>query len=101
MGGDMRSKRHAKLMAIIAGAFAAMAMLSPAAQAVELNPGYQQFAGCPDPFSENSNIVTCLRSDITGGNFKMGNKNVPIANPIAITGGVENELKNFTYNSEG
>jgi hypothetical protein len=97
----MKSGRHARLVALVVGAFAAMAMFSPAAQAVELNPGYTQFAGCPDPFNGSPNIVTCVRSDITGGNFKMGNKNVPIANPIALTGGVENELKNFSYNSEG
>jgi hypothetical protein len=97
----MKSKRHAKLLAVVAGALAALAMASPAAQAEELNAGYTQFAGCPNPFTENSKIVTCLRSVITGGNFKMGNKNVPIANPITLTGGVENELKGFAYNSEG
>ena len=97
----MKSGRHARLVALVVGAFAAMALFSPVAHAVELNPGYTQFAGCPDPFNGSPNIVTCVRSDITGGNFKMGNKNVPIANPIALTGGVENELKNFSYNSEG
>lgn len=91
-----------KLLTAVAGALAAFAMLSPVAQAEELNPGYEQFAGCPNPFlPENAGIVTCLRSTITGGNFKMGSKDVPISNPITITGGVENELKNFSFNSEG
>lgn len=98
----MKSGRYARLTAVVAGALSAMAMLSPAAQAAEeLNPGYEQFAGCPNPFTENEKIVTCLRSVITGGNFKMGSKDVPIEKPITLTGGVENELKNFSYNSEG
>ena len=98
----MKSRRHARLAAIFVGLVSIFAMASPAAQAEELNEGYEQFAGCPNPFlSGNENIVTCLRSVITGGNFKMGNKEVPITNPITITGGVENELKNFSYNSEG
>jgi hypothetical protein len=103
MGGmNMKSGRYARLTAVVAGALSAMAMLSPAAQAAEeLNPGYEQFAGCPNPFTENEKIVTCLRSVITGGNFKMGSKDVPIEKPITLTGGVENELKNFSYNSEG
>jgi hypothetical protein len=97
----MRSARRGKLLAGLAGALVAIALLNPAAQAAELNTGYQQFAGCQNPFTENSKIVTCVRSVITGGNFKMGNKNVPITNPIVLTGGVENELKNFSFNSEG
>jgi hypothetical protein len=97
----MRSRRQAKLLIAVGGALAAMAMLSPAAQAETPNVNYEQFAGCESPFTENSEITTCIRSVITGGNFKMGNKNVPIANPITITGGVNTELLNFSYNSEG
>jgi hypothetical protein len=97
----MKSKRHAKLLAVVAGMLAILAMASPAAQAKKPNPGYTQFAGCPSPFTENAKIVTCLRTEITGGNFKMGNKNVPIEKTMTLTGGLENELKGFTFNSEG
>lgn len=93
-------KRHAKLLAAVVGVISAFAMVAPAAQA-DLNAGYTQFAGCPDPFNEDSDIVTCVRVDITGGHFKMGNKNVPISKPIKLTGGLEDELKGFSYNSEG
>jgi hypothetical protein len=93
----MKSMRHAKLLAVVAGLLVALAAFSPAAQAKTPNPGYTQFAGCP----ETANIVTCLRTEIIGGNFKMGNKNVPIEKTMVLTGGVENELKNFSYNSEG
>jgi hypothetical protein len=92
--------RQFKLLAVVVGLLAAFAALSPAAHAVKPNPGYTQFAGCPSP-TENPKVVTCLRSEITGGNFKMGNKNVPIEKTITITGGVEDGLKNFSFNSEG
>jgi hypothetical protein len=98
----MKLKRHAKLLASVAGAIVAFAMVAPAAQAETLNTGYTQFAGCPNPFlAGNSSIVTCIRTDITGGHFQMGNKDVPINKTITLTGGVENELKGFRYNSEG
>jgi len=95
------SMRHFKLLGMVVGLLAAFAALSPVAHAEKPNPGYEQFAGCPSPFTENPKIVTCLRADITGGNFKMGNKNVPIEKPIVITGGVETGLKNFSANAEG
>lgn len=97
----MKSKRHAKLLATVAGALVAFAMVSPAAQAETPNPGYTQFAGCPSPFTENAAIVTCFRSDITGGSFKMGNKTVPIEKPFALTGGVKAGFGPLFFNSEG
>jgi hypothetical protein len=98
----MKPKRHAKLLAAVAGAFAVFAIAGPAAQAeAPDNPGYEQFAGCPNPFTENSKIVSCIRTDITGGHFQMGSKDVPIKNPMVLTGGIEDELKGFQYNSEG
>lgn len=97
----MKSKRHARLLASAVGALVAFALAVPAAQAATPNPGYTQFAGCPDPFTENPEIVTCLRSDITGGNFKMGNKNVPIENPITLKGGVKDGFGQLYFNSQG
>jgi hypothetical protein len=97
----MKSKRHAKLLAVVAGAIVAFAMVSPAAQAETPNPGYTQFAGCPSPFTENAAIATCVRSDITSGHFQMGTKDVPIENPIALVGGVKNGFGPLFFNSEG
>jgi hypothetical protein len=97
----MKSKRHAKLLASVAGVLVAFAMVAPAAQAKTPNPGYTQFAGCPSPFTENPAIVTCIRTDITSGHFQMGNKNVPIEKPIALTGGVKNGFGPLFFNSEG
>jgi hypothetical protein len=98
---DMKLKRNAKLLTAVAGVIVAFAMVSPAAQAGTPNTGYTQFAGCPDPFLEDATISTCIRTDVTGGNFKMGNKNVPITKTITLVGGVKSDLSGFKYNSEG
>jgi hypothetical protein len=96
----MKSYRPAKVLAIVAGLVVAFAMFSPAAMAKKPNPGYEQFAGCPSN-AENAAVVTCVRTDIVSGNFKMGNKNVPIENPLALTGGVPNGFGPLFFNSEG
>jgi hypothetical protein len=98
----MKSKRHAKLLTAVAGVVVAFAMV-PAAQAETPNPGYTQFAGCPSPFTENAAVKTCVRAEINGGHFKMGNKTVPIENPITLTGGIEKLFSPSTlyFNSEG
>jgi hypothetical protein len=98
---EMKLKRYVSLLLAVAGLITAFAAFSPVAQAETPNPGYTQFAGCPSPFTENSAIVTCVRSDITGGKFKMGNKEVPIEKPIALTGGVKEGFGPLYYNAEG
>jgi hypothetical protein len=97
----MKLKRYASLLVAVAGLIVAFAAVSPAAQAKTPNPGYTQFAGCPSPFTENSEIRTCIKSQITGGHFKLGNKEVPIENPITLTGGVKNGFGQLFFNSEG
>ncbi len=43
----------------------------------------------------------CLVTTIDSGHFKMGNKNVPITNPIRLAGGISGVDGSFHYNSEG
>lgn len=83
----MRSKKMARVLALFATAAAAVALLAPAAQAATPKPGFTQFAGCPSK-EEVPSVFLCIRSTIDGGNFKMGNKNVPITNPITLSGGL-------------
>lgn len=97
----MKLKRYASRLAAVAGLIVAFAAVSPAAQAETPNPGYTQFAGCPSPFTENSEIATCIRSDILSGHFQMGTKKVPIENPITLKGGVKNGFGQLFFNSEG
>lgn len=96
----MKSKRYSLLVAVV-GLITAFAMVSPAAQAETPNPGYTQFAGCPSPFTENAAIKTCIRSEIIGGHFKMGNKDVPIEKTMTLTGGVKQGFGPLFFNSEG
>ncbi|HMJ72189.1 MAG TPA: hypothetical protein VK471_02365 [Solirubrobacterales bacterium] len=78
----------------------AVALLAPAAQAREPAPGYSQFAGCPSP-EEKSGLALCLFSNITGGHLQMGTKDVPIENPLTLSGGADENFEGFSYNSKG
>lgn len=83
----MRSKKTARLLALLVTAAAAVALLAPAAQGATPKPGYENFAGCPSK-EEVPSVFLCIRSVINSGNFKMGNKDVPITNPITLSGGL-------------
>lgn len=90
-----------RLLAMLAAAIVAFAAAAPAAGAETPAPGYAQFAGCPSPKSENPAISACIRSDITGGKIKIGNKSVPISKPLVLSGGTELEGVNFSYSPKG
>jgi hypothetical protein len=89
-----------KLLLAAVAAVAVVAMGAPVAQAATPAPGFEQFAGCPSP-EENPETAGCIRTVVTGGFFKMGNKNVPISKPIVISGGVKGDLTGFSANSKG
>jgi len=94
--------RHlAKLPGAALLAVMAVAVMAPFAHAETPAPGYSQFAGCPSPKSELSFIATCQKTVVTGGNFKMGNKDVPITSPITLVGGIGSEGGPVYANSKG
>jgi hypothetical protein len=78
----------------------ALALMAPVASAATPAPGYTQFAGCPTK-AEKPDTSTCIRSTVTGGRFKIGNKEVPITSPIVLSGGTNGELGNVGANSKG
>ncbi|MGB7587681.1 MAG: hypothetical protein WBM00_03125 [Solirubrobacterales bacterium] len=96
----IQSRTLAKLLAAMGAAVVALALFAAGASAKSPAPGYEQFAGCPTP-EENSELSTCIRSDVTGGHLQMGKKTVPIENPLTISGGVNEFLEGFAYNSQG
>jgi hypothetical protein len=96
----MKSKHVMKLVGAAVAALTAVAMLAPLAQADTPAPGYEAFAGCPSQ-RENPNVSSCIRSVVTSGKFKMGNKEVPIEHPIVLSGGVDENLEHFVYTSKG
>jgi len=73
---------------LIAGliAVAAVAVMAPAALAATPAPGFGQFANCPSP-AENPAVAGCFTATVKGGHFQMGSKDVPITNPMTISGG--------------
>jgi hypothetical protein len=97
----MKRKQSAKLLGAALAALAAVALMAPLAQAETPAPGYTQFKGCPSPKSEASYISACIRSVITGGYVKMGNKEVPINKTIELSGGTDEFLNNFTASPAG
>lgn len=96
----IQSGKVARLLAVLGAAVAAMALLAASASAKEPAPGYTQFAGCPSP-EEVAGLSTCIRSEVTGGFLQTGKKTVPIEHPLTISGGLNEELEGFAFNSKG
>ena len=96
----IQSKTLTRLLSAAVVAVLAVVLLAPAAQAKEPKPGYSQFAGCPSP-EENPALALCLFSTISGGHLQVGKKNLPIENPLTLSGGADAEFNGFTYNSKG
>jgi hypothetical protein len=97
----MTLSRCFKVLGAVVGLVAVFAAISPAAQARVPDPGYEQFAGCPDPFTEDSLVTTCVRQEVLGGRFKLGSKEVKIEHPLTLTGGIRNSTNEIVWNSEG
>ncbi|HYP54986.1 MAG TPA: hypothetical protein VEQ41_01610 [Solirubrobacterales bacterium] len=96
----MIHKLYTRLLAAAGATLIAAALFAPAATAQEPAPGFERFAGCPSP-EENPDIVICMRTVIDGGHFKMGSKEVPIVNPITLSGGTNFITGALEYNSKG
>lgn len=96
-----QSSLYSRLLVAVAAAVAAVVLLAPAASAEEPAAGYGQFAGCPSPKSEKPTITTCFRTKITGGHFQMGSKDVPIENPLELSGGFNSKGQEFSFTSKG
>jgi hypothetical protein len=81
----MKSKTKRLVAGLVA--LAAVAVMAPAAQAATPAPGFEQFANCPSP-AENPAVVSCVTSQVKGGHFQMGSKDVPITVPMTLSGGI-------------
>jgi hypothetical protein len=95
----MNSRRIGMLVSALGAGLMAAALLAPAAFAATPAKGYEAFAGCPSP-AENSSIVICVNTKIKSGHFKMGSKDVPITNPMNLSGGTD-ALGNFSASPAG
>lgn len=93
------TKRFAALLSVAGAIVAVLALMASAAEARTPAPGFSQFAGCPSP-EESKEVEACYVTKIKSGNFLMGSKNVPIENPMTLSGGFGESLKTL-YNSKG
>jgi hypothetical protein len=88
------------LMALLLTALAALSFAG-VAQA-KLTGNYTKFAQCPYP---NLEVRKCLYSTTTSGEVVLGNKKVPIVNPVVLQGGVgavgEDEFGKFFAATNG
>jgi hypothetical protein len=95
-----QSRTLARLLGAAFASLLAVALLAPAAQADKTAAGYEQFSGCPTPAQSPSTPI-CVRSDVTGGHLQMGKKDVPIENPLVLSGAVNESFEGFTAGPTG
>jgi hypothetical protein len=96
----MVQKHLGRLLGTLVVAIAAIAVFASVASA-KPKPPYEQFAGCPTTQKSPVEITSCVHSTVTGGHFKIGNKEVPIEHPLTLTGGVGELTGPLFFTSEG
>ncbi len=73
------------------GGMAVLAMLSAAPALAGIQQEFAVFSDCP---VENPTVTTCIVSTTTSGEFKIGNKTVPVSKTVILQGGLaENSSK--------
>lgn len=95
----MKSTRHMYAVLAAISAIGVLALSASIAQAETPAKGYEAFAGCPSA-KENPSVTGCLHSVIKSGHFLMGSKDVPITNPITLSGGITTS-SHIVANSKG
>lgn len=97
----MSFRRSSKKALFVVTALAAITALVPSTAGATTTPaaGYEQFTGCPHP-GQNPLIATCFRSVISGGELQMGNVEIPITEPIELSGGMTGSGA-FDFNANG
>jgi hypothetical protein len=96
----------ARLLVAAISSLAMLVAFAPAAQAEVPAPPFERFAGCLNEAEEEAlslsyGLEFCIRSVVTGGHLQAGKQDVPIENPITLTGSLSGAFEHFTYNSEG
>ena len=83
---------HFRTLLAAAAALVALTALTPSTAAATTVPatGYAQFTGCPHP-GENPSVEICFHTEFTSGELQMGNAEIPIEEPITMSGGITEE----------
>jgi hypothetical protein len=96
----IQSRTLGRFVVAMGTTVAALALLAAVASASATKTGYERFGGCPDPV-ESPTTTSCQLSVISSGHFKMGSKDVPITNPITLSGGTNAKGENFVASPTG
>lgn len=83
--------KHAKRFLALAVAAAALLVPVTSASAV-INPGYEEWAGCPSK-SVDPDITACAVITVRSGSIKLNKKTTPIVDPIRIVQAVRTDGK--------
>jgi hypothetical protein len=81
----VRKSRRARLVSLIVGATAALALCAAPAAFGGIQHEFAQFSDCP---TSNPEVVLCVISTTTSGEFHLGSKTVPISLPVILQGGL-------------
>ena len=88
----MRNQMTKARIFMIASLVAAMAALGIVPAASAHTGLFTKFNQCP---STNPEVLKCINSVTTGGEVVLGNKKVPIVNPVVLQGGLSAPASNF------
>jgi hypothetical protein len=84
--GEKSRNRINRLLLLAAALVALSLLVIPTSPALAgLRKEFAAFADCP---VNSPGVSTCVRSTTTGGEFKVGNKTVPVNQPIVLQGGL-------------
>jgi hypothetical protein len=81
-------KRHTLRIAVVASALALVGAFASVSTASAHEGEYAKFNYCP---STTSGVFKCVQSITKGGKVVLGNKTVPIVNPVTLQGGFSAE----------
>jgi hypothetical protein len=76
----------------LAGALLALMLIPASSASAALTGEWAKFSTCPLALS---NTDACVYAETTSGVFKMGNKEVPVQNPVVLKGGVDSATEDI------
>jgi len=76
----------------LAAALAAVMLVPASSASASLTGEYARFSKCP---YTNTSVDFCLYAETTSGSFTIGQKTVPLKNPVVVQGGLDGFVESF------
>ena len=93
-----RGARARKALALTLPLLVAFALVGASPAMAGIQQEFAAFSDCP---VENPTVVTCVVSTTTSGEFKIGNKTVPISQPVVLQGGLAENSSTLVPAADG